>query len=130
MSLSALKHSECANFRDGICLVTGARVNPDGAACPNFVPESTLAYQQPATAQYGFMQQPVQPLDYIVPPYMLMPYSPCTPYIHPYYWLWPQNWAFPPYWPLMQYFSRYLWYCNNNPYGYVFYWHPIMYYYW
>ncbi|RLI05368.1 hypothetical protein DRO24_05945 [Candidatus Bathyarchaeota archaeon] len=31
-------HRECANFRDGRCLLLGIEVDPNGPACPNFTP--------------------------------------------------------------------------------------------
>jgi len=33
-------HGECANFRDGRCLLLGVEVDPNGPACPNFTPRS------------------------------------------------------------------------------------------
>jgi len=105
MSLSGPKHSECANFRDGICLLTGAKVDPNGAACPNFIPKSTLSYQWPSMGQYGFMQQP----SYALPSTMPMPYI--LPYISP--WFLPWIYA---YWNFM---NRLLWqYWQYSPFGY------------
>jgi len=105
MSLGIAKHSECANFRDGICLLTGAKVDPNGTACPNFIPKSTLSYQRPPTGQYGFMQQPSYASHPVVPlPHML-------PYVSPWFPPW-----FYAYWAFM---NHLLWqYWQYIPFGY------------
>ena len=32
-----LTHRDCRNFRDGICILNGIPVNPNGPACPRFI---------------------------------------------------------------------------------------------
>ncbi|MCD6408770.1 MAG: hypothetical protein J7L98_00290 [Candidatus Verstraetearchaeota archaeon] len=37
-------HKECAFYSDGVCLLHGVRVDPEGQACPHFKPrEETVA---------------------------------------------------------------------------------------
>jgi len=112
MSSGAPKHSECANFRDRICLLTGANVDPNGSACPNFSLKNTLPYQWPPTRQYDFTQQPHYALYPTVPvPHMLLYVPPqiCA------YWIFMNSllWQYRQYGPLG---CRYnLWFI---PYGY------------
>ncbi len=40
MVIGQPKHKDCANFKDGKCLLYGVTVPPDGPACPNFVPRT------------------------------------------------------------------------------------------
>ena len=35
-------HKDCINFRDGICMVLGVPVNPNGPACSRFTPRSPM----------------------------------------------------------------------------------------
>jgi len=35
-------HSDCANFRNGLCILNGVAVDPKGTVCPNFTPKSTM----------------------------------------------------------------------------------------
>jgi hypothetical protein len=34
-------HRDCSNFVNGVCRLNGARVDPNGLACPRFTPKST-----------------------------------------------------------------------------------------
>ena len=105
MSSGFPKHSECANFRDGICLLTGAKVDPNGFACANFTPKSTLPYQWPSMRQYDFTQQPS---------YVLYPTVP-VPYMLPYASPWFSPWIYA-YWIFM---NSLLWqYWQYGPFGY------------
>jgi len=42
-------HGDCANFRSGICTISGVAVDPDGSICPNFVPKSAMTTRPIAT---------------------------------------------------------------------------------
>lgn len=39
-------HSDCANFRNGQCILNGIVVDPKGAVCPHFTPKSMMATPQ------------------------------------------------------------------------------------
>jgi len=54
------KHKDCANFKDGKCLLYGVTVPPDGPACPNFTPRAQTAVPTPAG--------PAGSMPYAVPP--------------------------------------------------------------
>ncbi len=41
-------HRECANFRDGRCLLFGIEVDPDAPACPNFTPRASITPGAPS----------------------------------------------------------------------------------
>ena len=42
-------HKDCRNFRDGVCVLLGVQVNPDGPACPKFTPKDlTLPLYKPS----------------------------------------------------------------------------------
>ncbi len=43
MVIGQPKHKDCANFKDGKCLLYGVTVPPDGPACPNFTPRTPVA---------------------------------------------------------------------------------------
>lgn len=43
-------HRNCANFRDGLCTLSGVAVDPNGPACPNFTPKIIGAKPQAARA--------------------------------------------------------------------------------
>lgn len=38
-------HGNCANFKNGICTLTGTKVDPNGPACPRFTPKSLKTKQ-------------------------------------------------------------------------------------
>jgi len=45
-------HKNCRNFRNGICILFGVPVNPDGPACPRFTARDitlSLSQQKPLT---------------------------------------------------------------------------------
>lgn len=42
-------HSDCANFRNGLCILNGVAVDPKGAVCPNFTPKSMMTMPQEMT---------------------------------------------------------------------------------
>ena len=45
-------HKDCRNFRNGVCILLGVPVNPDGPACPRFTARDLtppLAQQKPLT---------------------------------------------------------------------------------
>ncbi len=54
-------HRNCSNFRNGLCTLTGAAVDPNGYVCPNFTPKSLAETPQRAKAYMG-TKQPYQPL--------------------------------------------------------------------
>jgi len=73
-------HRDCANFRNGLCILNGVAVNPNGAACPRFTPKSAMATPQ-VTRAYSGARQPYQlypppqigyrlPLPYAYPPWI------------------------------------------------------------
>jgi len=71
-------HQDCANFRDGVCILNGVAVNPNGIACPNFTPKSKMATPQTVKAYPG-IKQPYQPhppqIGYsLSPPYAYPPW--------------------------------------------------------
>jgi hypothetical protein len=53
-------HRNCVNFRNGLCTLIGAPVDPNGYACPNFTPKSLAEMPQAAKAYTGTMQ-PYEP---------------------------------------------------------------------
>jgi hypothetical protein len=53
-------HSNCVNFRNGLCSLTGAPVDPDGNACPNYTPKS-LAETPHTTKVITGAIQPYEP---------------------------------------------------------------------
>ena len=53
-------HRNCVNFRNGLCTLIGAAVDPEESACPNFTPKSFAETPQTAKAYTG-TRQPYQP---------------------------------------------------------------------
>jgi hypothetical protein len=39
-------HSDCANFRNGLCILNNVAVDPKGAVCPHFTSKSMMATPQ------------------------------------------------------------------------------------
>ncbi len=114
-------HKECAHFNNGFCTLSGAIVDPEGPACPNFTPKIEAAAPQPAPPQiqqawrppahlqpaFYPVQQSSSPLGYVPYPwaygYMMHPpffTGSWNPYEFFDYWMMP--WLnFP--WPYMGY---------------------------
>ena len=76
-------HSDCAHFRNGLCILNNVAVDPKGIVCPHFTPKSTMAtsqevkpevlrprqfYQPPAT-QGHLPRHPSQTGYSLPPPY-------------------------------------------------------------
>lgn len=69
-------HADCANYRDGVCSVTGSRVDPNGPACSMFVPKTAPSTAYPLTPyQYysPLAMPPLPPWMFMFPWWMLMP---------------------------------------------------------
>jgi len=103
-------HKECANFNNGFCTLSGAIVDPNGPACPNFTPKTITTMPQPVNPQ---IQQ-----TWRLPPYPQQPalYSAQRSYLPPSYI--PYPWEMYGYNTLYPPFFTYLW----NPYRYFSYW--------
>jgi len=58
------RHRDCANFSNGICLLTGVAVDPEGPACPRFMPKTALrpAYPYPQPLWYAQPQPLYHPM--------------------------------------------------------------------
>ncbi|RLI35151.1 hypothetical protein DRO53_01905, partial [Candidatus Bathyarchaeota archaeon] len=85
------KHEDCLYFRDGTCMLTGARVKAEDSACPNFTPKTSVPYGFGPGA--GFPPG----LPAFPPPFWLYP----PPWVLPWlYWLppWAYWWSWTPYW--------------------------------
>lgn len=67
-------HSDCANFRNGMCMLNGVAVDSNGAACPNFTPKSMMA-MPPEVKVYQEVRRPRQPY----PLQTAQGYLPCYP---------------------------------------------------
>jgi len=63
-------HKECANFSNGLCALSGAVVDPDGVACPNFIPKRMMV-----TPQLGRRKPQTQQLRCLPPIRRLLRYS-------------------------------------------------------
>jgi len=50
-------HKNCANFRNGICMLSGTPVDPYGMACPNFTPKVATT-PLPMARTYPKVRQP------------------------------------------------------------------------
>lgn len=47
-------HGDCANFRDGFCMLYGTAIDPSGPACPNFTPRNPNPTSQTSPMQPMF----------------------------------------------------------------------------
>ena len=74
-------HRNCVNFRDGLCTLVGADVDPDGYACPNFTPKISAETRQTVKAYMETTQfyPPRLPQAEFSPP-ILHTYSPWVGY--------------------------------------------------
>ena len=55
-------HRNCASFRNGLCTLIGAAVDPEESACPSFKPKSFAETPQAAKAYTGTRQPYRSPL--------------------------------------------------------------------
>jgi len=65
-------HRNCANFSNGICMLTGMPVDPEGAACPNFTPKP-VGVQPPARRPSGLRPPARPPIPPMAPPAYMAP---------------------------------------------------------
>ena len=77
-------HGDCANFRNGLCILKGTAIDPKGIVCPNFTPKSTITipnevkahpkalrprqFYQPETTQGDQTYHPLQNGYHLLPP--------------------------------------------------------------
>ena len=78
-------HKECANFRNGICMLSGVAVYPDGPVCPNFTAKimtdtarTSSARQRPSLKPYASPITPPPQQTYYLPQQFIYspPYAP------------------------------------------------------
>ncbi|MGQ9788710.1 MAG: DUF5320 domain-containing protein [Candidatus Hadarchaeaceae archaeon] len=59
-------HEVCANFRDGFCMLYGAKVDPGGPACPSFTPTSYTMAPKISSMQSTFQLSSGFPLAQVL----------------------------------------------------------------
>ncbi|MGQ4915257.1 MAG: hypothetical protein ACP6IU_11030 [Candidatus Asgardarchaeia archaeon] len=51
------KHKDCINYENGICKRFGIPVDPEGIACPNFIPKSQVSDTLIQRTQESYINQ-------------------------------------------------------------------------
>jgi hypothetical protein len=83
-------HKECTNFRNGICMLNGATVDPYGPICPSFMPKTTtdtVRTQRPSIVQHHNMKpETLRTMPPSQSPYPFSRQFSYTPTYTPYTW--------------------------------------------
>jgi len=100
-------HKECTNFRNGICVLNGAAVDPYGPVCPSFMPKTTTdaarTQRQRIVQQPGMRPETSRTMTPPQPPYPFSQFSypptyapdPSEAYGHPSYPIYPPVFMYP-----------------------------------